>query len=106
MAQNSSGNEDLLQLLTGFQEETWNRCGVASHRARSWSRWSVCFALVATLGSGAAGATVAAGTLSPTTRAVVAILAFAAAGLSGFRRPWERQGEPDVRSSNQTSSLR
>lgn len=75
----------LRDILTQVREESWHQCGRWSRRATTWGKWSVGLAVVATLGSGAAGATVAASsTLSSTERAVVAIMAFAGAALSGI----------------------
>lgn len=75
---------DLVAVLKQQRDDTWERCVKASGRARGWYRWSVALAVLAAAGSGAAGATVAAGSLSSTGRAVVAILAFAGAVLSGI----------------------
>ena len=75
----------LQDVLSQVREDSWRQCGRWSRRASSWGRWSVGLAVVATLGSGAAGAAVAASnTLSSTERAVIAILAFAGAALSGI----------------------
>lgn len=75
---------DLAALIEQVRTDAWHQCGVWSRRARRWRSWSVALAIVSALGSGAAGATVAAsGSLSSTERAVIAILAFAGAALSG-----------------------
>jgi hypothetical protein len=68
-----------IQLTTAKESDNWSKW------ARNWGSWSVVLAVLATLGSGAAGASVVAiANLSGGAKAVVALLAFAGAALSGI----------------------
>jgi hypothetical protein len=77
-------SDDLRELLIHIQRRAAKECLYWCRRAHDWGTASVALAVLSTLGSGAAGATAIASSLSTTTaRATVAILAFAGAALAG-----------------------
>jgi hypothetical protein len=76
---------DLEDLLRKLQSTIAQECADWSRWARDWGSWSVILAVLSALGSGAAGATVASiSSLSNWERALVVLLAFAGAALSGI----------------------
>lgn len=80
-----SAPDTLVEVLEEIRHEAWHECGKWSRRAGRWQHWTVVLAILGAVGSGVAGATVAASnSLTPTERAVVAILAFAGAGVAGI----------------------
>lgn len=76
---------DLSELLKELQATTAEESDNWSRWARSWGSWSVGLAILSALGSGAAGATVASiSVLSNWEKALVVLLAFGGAALSGI----------------------
>ncbi|MDE3008570.1 MAG: hypothetical protein KGJ10_06145 [Acidobacteriota bacterium] len=77
-------SDDLRELLIHVQRRAVKETGYWSRRAHDWGTASVTLAVLSTLGSGAAGATAVASSLSSSSaRSTVAILAFAGAALAG-----------------------
>lgn len=76
---------DLPGFLAEIRSTVHQECADWSRWAKSWGSWSVGLAILSALGSGAAGATVASiSVLSNWEKALVVLLAFGGAALSGI----------------------